>query len=355
MLKKMAVYSLIVIALLAHISSIQAEAWEPPEDGYDWIKLVSDEWLKGELIAMYDDVLEFDSKELDLQSFDWGDVAFVRTSKLQSLRLTTDEILYGRLIITKERITVVEGGRIIPRGQLISIAAGGESERNYWDGKIRLGIDKRSGNTDQEDVTFGFKANRRTSVTRLKLDYLGTKSEVNGEKTKDSHRFTADLDWYFSRRVFFRPMSFEYFRDTFQNIAYRVTYSAQVGYYLTDNSKTTWDISAGPGYQETGFDEVQAGEDDAESTSVLELGSLFEHEVSKDIDVEIHYTVKAVNEASGKYNHHFEALLEIELTGELDFEVSYIWDRVEEPTPDELGVFPDKNDERLVVGLSYEF
>ncbi len=37
--------------------------WTPPADGFDWIQLVSDEWLKGEIIAMYNDKMEFDSKQ----------------------------------------------------------------------------------------------------------------------------------------------------------------------------------------------------------------------------------------------------------------------------------------------------
>ena len=31
----------------------------PPPDKFDWIQLTSDEWLKGEFIALYDDALEF--------------------------------------------------------------------------------------------------------------------------------------------------------------------------------------------------------------------------------------------------------------------------------------------------------
>ena len=35
----------------------------PPPDKFDWIQLTSDEWLKGEFIALYDDALEFDSED----------------------------------------------------------------------------------------------------------------------------------------------------------------------------------------------------------------------------------------------------------------------------------------------------
>ena len=332
-----------------------ADDWMPAEDGYDWIKLNSNEWLKGKLIAMYDDNLKFDSDELDVLDFDWEDVALVRTSKLQSIRLTSVRVVVSRILIKKETVTMVDSGEQFPRDTIISIAAGGEHELNYWEGKVKLGFDKRSGNTDQQDVTIGLDANRRTSVTRFKYSYLGTKSKVEDVNTEESHRLTASLDWFFSQRVFFRPVNFEYFRDPFQNIDSRMTYSAQVGYYLIDNSKTFWDISIGPGYQETKFDKVSAGEKEIESTPVIEFESEFEHEIAKNIDIDSLYTVKIVNENSGKYNHHFELGLEVDLIGELDLDVRYIWDRIEEPAPDDLGAFPDKNDQRIILSLSYEF
>ena len=30
---------------------------------YDWLKLSSDEWIKGDILSMYNDELEFDSEE----------------------------------------------------------------------------------------------------------------------------------------------------------------------------------------------------------------------------------------------------------------------------------------------------
>ena len=40
-------------------------------DTYDWLRLTSGEWLKGELKRMREDDVEFDSDKLDLVQFDW--------------------------------------------------------------------------------------------------------------------------------------------------------------------------------------------------------------------------------------------------------------------------------------------
>jgi hypothetical protein len=68
------------IALLlpgAAAAQSDPEPWQPAApDGlpvdFDWIRLPSDEWLKGEILHMYDDELEFDSDELGVLSFDFG-------------------------------------------------------------------------------------------------------------------------------------------------------------------------------------------------------------------------------------------------------------------------------------------
>ena len=49
---------------------------------YDWVQLSSGEWLKGELISMYREELEFDSDELGLLVLDWDDVVVYTQPKI---------------------------------------------------------------------------------------------------------------------------------------------------------------------------------------------------------------------------------------------------------------------------------
>ena len=51
--------------------------WASP-DGFDWIELTNGEWLKGEIISMYDRELEFDSDELGDLTFDFDDIKEIR-------------------------------------------------------------------------------------------------------------------------------------------------------------------------------------------------------------------------------------------------------------------------------------
>ena len=50
------------------------------------LKLQSGEWLKGDIISMYDDELEFESEEFDTIFFDWQDVKELRSRFDQQIR-----------------------------------------------------------------------------------------------------------------------------------------------------------------------------------------------------------------------------------------------------------------------------
>jgi hypothetical protein len=47
--------------------------------------------------------------------------------------------------------------------------------------------------------------------------------------------------------------------------------------------------------------------------------------------------------------------LAVDITKRLKLNVSYVWDRVQNPKPDSSGVVPGQNDTRLVVGLAVDF
>ena len=74
---------LILVILTPHMTYAQDD-WGPPEpspESFDWIKLTSGEWLKGEIKGKRDLDFEFDSDELGLLILDWGDIAEISFDK----------------------------------------------------------------------------------------------------------------------------------------------------------------------------------------------------------------------------------------------------------------------------------
>ncbi len=338
----------------------QSQPWEPPTpppDEFDWIQLTSGEWLKGELKVLYEKKLEFDSEELELLEFDWEDVKQVRGHRIFSVRFEGPVTVDGLLQVTEDKVfvTVGEERREFDRSQLVAIAPGEQKEINYWSAKLSFGLNLTRGNTEQTQYSAIANIKRRTSATRFVTDYLGNFTKTEGVETVNNQRVNTYFDIFKTRKYFFRPIFGEYYRDPFKNINSRVTVGAGMGYHIIDTSKTEWDVSGGPAYQRTRFDSVQVGQDSSESTAALVAGTYFNTELTKTVDFDFRYELQIVNEASGTYTHHLVAGLETELTSWLDFDVSFVWDRTEDPQPNADGTVPKQDDFYLIFSLGIDF
>lgn len=330
---------------------------------YDWLKLSSDEWLKGDILSMYDEELEFESEELDLQTIDWDDVDELRSKDKLSIRMVDGTIAEGYLVIKEGKLSLANDGigKDFVLKDLLSIASSSKKEIDLWGGYLNLGANFRRGNTIQFDYTIAAGIQRRSSSSRYKADYTVNYSRFEDQKTgeesvsADSTRLTSTYDWFFSQKIFLRAMDFEYFSDEFLNVDYRVSYSVAAGYHLIDSSRTSWDVNVGPSYQITQFKNVAADEDNIETSPGITIGTDFSYEITSDIDFDISYQVQFVNEASGDYLQHFETSLEVELANDFDLDLTLYIDRTENPHPDDNGEIPEQNDYRFVVSLGYDF
>ena len=338
----------------------QKKPWEPPPpppDEFDWIQLTSGEWLKGELKVLYEKKLEFDSDELDLLEFDWEDVKQVRGSRIFAVRFVGPITVEGLLQVTEDKVyvTVGEERREFDRDQLVTIAPGEPKEINYWSAKVSLGATISRGNVEQVQYSAIANIKRRTARTRFITDYLGNLTRTDDIDTINNHRVNTYFDIFKTRKYFFRPFFGEYFKDPFRNINSRVTLGAGMGYHIIDTAKTEWDVAGGPAYQTTRFESVLPGDKLSEDTPALVVGTYFERELSKTVDLNSRYEFMILNEESGTYTHHFIVALETELTGWLDFDISFVWDRIQDPQPEADGTVPKSNDFYLIFSLGIDF
>ena len=338
----------------------QNQPWEPPPpapDEFDWIQLKSGEWLKGELKVLYEKKLEFDSDELDLLEFDWKDVKQVRGGRIFAVRLMGPITVRGLLQVTADKVyvTVGEERREFDRSQLVAIAPAAQKEIGHWSGKVDLGLNLTSGNTSQTQYSTIANIQRRTSKTRFVTDYLGNFTRTEGVDTVDNQRVNTYFDIFKTRKYFFRPFFGEYYRDPFKNINNRVTLGAGLGYHIIDTSKTEWSVAGGPAYQRTRFESVEVGQASSESTPALVLGTAFNRDITEDVEFDFSYYFQILNKASGTYTHHLVATLETELTKWLDFDISFVWDRTQDPTPESDGTVPKPDDFYLIFSLGIEF
>ncbi len=363
---RLTLVTLLIATSLLGVATARAQeaekAWMPaapeglPED-FDWIRLPSDEWLKGKVISVYDGTLEFDSDELGMLDFDFDDIKELRSSRVVQVGFEKRDPAIGRMYMDGDSVTVTgDAGDVqFDRSEILTIIVGTPKEINYWSGYADLGGNIRSGNVDQIDYTGRLGAMRRTVRNRIAFDYIGNITRIDSVDTSNNHRVTLGWDYFLSKRLFVNVTGAEWYRDPFQNIANRWTLTAGLGYQMIDTSRTTWSVTLGPAWLSTQFESVEEGEDDTTSSGAVRLGTHFTHEITGDIDFYALYNGTFTNESSGTYLHHFDTGLDFDLIGNLDFNISWVWDRVQDPRPLEDGSLPEQDDYRLIFGLGWDF
>jgi hypothetical protein len=357
--------SSVIIALAAALLTMappgraetEANDFVPPPDNYDWIQLTSDEWLKGQLINLYEEQVEFDSEKLGVLFIDWEDIRSFRGHKNFRVSVAGRPHLAGDLAIDGEVVTLKGRDKThrISRGELVAITPVAATEFDNWSGDATLGINIRQGNTDTVEYDFLARLERLAPRSRLLFDYVGNFNKTDEETLANSHRVTGSFRLISGEPLYWRPVTTQYFRDPFQNIGHQLTLESGLGYDIIDNRRTDWQASAGLGVNYLAYESVEAGQDSSETSPALTFATEFETEVTSWMDYLFLLQVTLLDEDSGTYQHHLVSTLSTDLIGNFDLDITLVWDRIENPQQRSDGSFPEQDDFRLTVGVGYEF
>ena len=335
----------------------------PPDDQHDWLQLKSDEWLKGHLQTLYNDKLEFDSDKLKRLTFDWTDVKWLRTAAPRTIQIELPGngwqslTVIGRIEMRGDTLTVVTGEQRqrYPRDRIVSIGTRAKREADYWSGKFSLGANLRTGNTELVDVSLIANTRRLTARSRFVADYVGNYSQTRNDITSNNHRLNGYYDRFMSSRFFWRVLNGEYYRDELKNIAHQISAGTAFGYDVIRDSKTDWEVSGGLGVSYKRYVSVEPGENPEETSPSLRLGTRFDTSLSPSVDFKLNYRFQILDKASGTYTHHVITTLSSDLWADVDLDVSFVWDRVQDPRPGADGIVPKRDDYQLIVGIGYDF
>jgi len=342
-------------------------AWEdsvPPADSeFDWVQLISGEWLKGEFKTLYEYKLAFKSDKLKDLELDWFDVRQLRTAGLKAVRIQPPApgsqpfTAYGVVTMVDEVVTIGRGddARTVARRNVVSIVNAGQTEIDYWSGYLTAGANVRTGNSDVTDLTLTARLERRRAISRFLANYVGTFSRAEGVETSNNHRLDASFDALRSTKYYWRVVFAQYLRDTFRNIENQLSVGTGVGYLAIRNPKTTWDLDAGVGVFYQKFVSVEVGRPEEKSSPVLYLGTRYEDEVTSWLDFVFDYALQVVDEDNGGLISHTIVSLETDLTNKLELELAWYWNYIHKPQPTADGTVPLRDDNRFVIGLSYDF
>lgn len=347
--------------VLSQIAFAQGAPWvedfSPPSGEYSWVQLTSDEWVKGEIIALYDEVLIFDSDHFDEIRVDFEDIRHVYGRGSFEVTFTGRPAINGDLQIRGDTIVITVGDERYERSRadLIAVTPTAVRELDRWAGDVGIGLNVRQGNSDIREANVILGLNRRTPVSRVAVDYLGQVNETEGVRIANSHRANVSVDRFSGGRFFWRPISVQYFQDRFQNILHQATADTGIGYQLVDTPRVEWEVQAGVGANYLRNVSAAPGEPRDEVSPVGTLGTDLSVEVTSWIDFELGIDTTILNDKSGRFQHHIVSTLSTDFIGDIDFDVSLIWDRTAIPQQQEDGTTPDKDDVRFIFSLGYDF
>jgi hypothetical protein len=103
------------------------------------------------------------------------------------------------------------------------------------------------------------------------------------------------------------------------------------------------------------FDSVEAGESKDDSSAALIFATRFDKDINSNIEATLDYRVQSAVPDIADTNHHLEVILSVDVIGDLDLDLTFVWDRVGDPQPDSSGNRPQRDDFRLFVGLGFSF
>lgn len=330
----------------------------PPRSGdFDWLQFKNGEWLKGEIKDLLDDSLTFESDELDTLQLDLDDVHALYSPKQNTVVFDERVSVQGTLQIVGNELTIgtAEGDRRYERAEMRGVIPGGLSEWDYWSLKWSIGVTARSGNVNQSDIASFTNIQRRSPGLRTRFESATNYGTFEGEETTNNQQASLRHDIFLTRRLYLVPVSFQYYRDKFQNIAYRLTPGASVGYDIVPGGDVEWNASAGGGYQYTRFDAVEAGAaTDEEGVAVL-LATDFSWDLTSKLEFDLKYNASIGVTGPLSTDHHAMATLSFDVWKDLDFDVSLTWDRAGSPQERPDGTVPENDDFRMYVGIGWEF
>ncbi len=293
---------------------------------FDWIQLRNGELLKGEIKELLYDKFTFESDELDTLELDLDDIYTVCSPRWNTVVLDDRTSVLGTLRIEGDAVIIAtsSGERHYNREDLRSIIQGGVTETDYWSGKLSVGLTARSGNTDQCDVTSYLMLKRRTALVRTQFEYTSNYGSFEGTETINNQQAYLRHDIFVNDKVYMVAPSIQYYKDKFQNTAYRLTPGAGIGWQVFDRGDVQWNISVGAGYQYTRFSRVEPEEDSYADGGALLAGTNFDWGLTDRLNLSLDYRMTYGLSESINNTHHALFMFSIDMWKDLDFDISFI-------------------------------
>ena len=329
-------------------------------DTFDWIRTGSGEWIRGNIERMREDNLEFDSQEFDTLVIELKDVAAIHSPQVNTYVFKDRSDESGRAVLIGEHLIIEteEGVKVFPKAELHGIVEGAAKERNWWSTKLLFGLTFNRGNADQLTFNINWDILREDQLTRLMLNYNGTFGKNDGTQTVNRNLGSLNLSVFVHEIVYVVPIGAQLLNDRFQNIKFRATPFAAIGIHMIDKANGFWDFQTGVGYQYLKYLDPDPSVTNPQHDAFVPFKTFGDVDIAPDVTWYFSWLTNLVVTTVGNTNHTGETGFNIEVTSVLDFNISFLYLRTENPPARDDGmggtVPVKKNDYQLVFSVGVD-
>ncbi|MFC1667436.1 YdiY family protein [Candidatus Omnitrophota bacterium] len=221
-----------------------------------------------------------------------------------------------------------------------------EDKKALWKREIAIGYAKSGGNTQKNNLSTSFYANRKTQDNEFTLKgsflYASSNRKMDAQKWNGMARYAVS----FWERKWYNFYKVESDHDRFANVDYRIVPSLGLGYWFNDGP--TWKAMAevAVGLERTNF---RDGTKDSEE-AILVPRAFFEKKLWAESSIKEDLYVYPRLEDMGVFRLHSETIFENPINDSLSLRISVIDDYNSEPARNSK-----KNDVQIISSLAYSF
>ncbi len=213
----------------------------------DEVLLSNGDRLSGQIMKMEDDVLTLRTNYGGEIKITWGEVRNLKSDKPITLKVPgkSNGIVSDFLIGGYDFIEVndLSPDNPVPLANIRGINIG----YVQYQGNFTLGGNSTSGNTSTKAVNGAARLTVRADRHRLFVEAKYNYGDADGRLTARNSMAQAKYDYFISKKVFLDAFGL-WEKDTFQNLQFRNTLGAGIGYQFFDTGLTSLSTSVGLGY-----------------------------------------------------------------------------------------------------------
>jgi putative salt-induced outer membrane protein YdiY len=231
----------------------------------DEVFLKNGSYLSGIIISMGEGKLVLETDFAGRLTIDWGRVERFSTDARLTVVLEDGSTLKGtprpsaepnRLMLNGESI---QGPSMIELSRVKAINPPDEPPIKL-NGRINVGLNKASGNTDLENAHIDAEFLARTVSHRVTLGGAYNRASEDNRNTEDNAMGHLKHDYFLTRELYWYLKGMAE-RDEFKEISLRTTLGPGFGYQFFEGERMNLSVETGPSYVYTNYD--HGGKDDS--------------------------------------------------------------------------------------------